>query len=1237
MMQEYGVKTLPSFIIIFTIMKLHLPTKLRAAVIAAMAFFAVVPAAQATEYDVSAATYSKVIQGKSVTATAGGSSGVEFTAPVSQMRGQEWTMIVSATGFNKYSSVFLKYGSGHFAGGADVYPDFLEAQLDYGFGLMLSDGYLVIATQFSEKYSGAISAYPYKLASKVSKAESVDLILSYTPTLWDDVNLSYTGGTLSVMDGFVTLSDGEKVQISSTPVFEDKPMPGNSKMEIWSTSELPSNASTTVTVILPGTETNWTLTGLTSLQKLVEGYFYEDTTTTGLAAHTWLKPEDKIYFIGKDAVLFTDEDKSVLNEIDTSISMDDPTTPAVIGLGAAAGKTLTMKNGDAILAKAEEAGGLKVTGAGTVAFNCVEDNTISKLTIDPGATLKLNNADHEQTLMLSPGKTSATSNITVSDGTVLLYLADTSAVQLGKLKGEADSTLLEVDGVGNLALKSVETAGNFNLYRDVTVQAGSVQAADITTDTATLKADSVTAKSLSTGSDAVIITGKEGNTFTAQKLTAGTDGVAVAGVQNAVVTLNEGSISSTGATSGTTFKKGSSLIETTSTAGTLGMTADGLTVAGNVAAGTVTLEDYDLTSGATLTATTLNASGDSAVAAKTKLGADTLELSDDATATAGTLEVGTLNIGGNAEAVAKTLTATSANLGGTSLTGAELQNAVLTADGAGFTSMVAESATVAGGYTLAGTSSAPAALNVTNLTVQDGSKLSHVAVNSATTITSSGAQTLEDVVFSAGYEGYTSNGADPIFTVGDTAGLTDVHLTGTISSADGVMLDKIVVNGETIDFSVPTSVTLLETVSGVNAPTDYELNITPFVEALLLKEGNKLVLQGYNNREEMVEQLSDTQDRTAAIQSMLEAYDKGEMKDELNEVFKYLGRKYMFGTTEEDLERSLQARGIALEAASGSSLANLTDAQRRGIEDVQKNLRNRIVQMGGQEEGILHGWDKGNVQAWAQGDGAFHTLSSGTEAAGYDFDIYGATVGANVDLNEHWTVGGALSAEFGSMTSKSSDNMEADTSSIYLNLFARHQKGHWTQMGIFTIGQDSIDTTRKVLDYTADGSTSGTSFSGYYELGYLIPLDEETRQLIQPIFNVSITSAKVDGFSESGSIGNAGLKYDGESLFYGSVGVGARYQAVLAQSVYERNTVLELRGQVNQHFGDSTDEATVSFLGGGSPYTVHGAECGDFGVQLGAGLTIPVYNQTTLFGDVDGEFRSKQTDFRANIGVRYEF
>ena len=331
------------------------------------------------------------------------------------------------------------------------------------------------------------------------------------------------------------------------------------------------------------------------------------------------------------------------------------------------------------------------------------------------------------------------------------------------------------------------------------------------------------------------------------------------------------------------------------------------------------------------------------------------------------------------------------------------------------------------------------------------------------------------------------------------------------------------------------------------------------------------------------------------------------------------------------MHTSLKSRQELLDAISGASLSTLADSQRRGVQDVQSSLRNRIIQMGGTRDDESLG-----IQAWAQADSSLTSSDSGDEAVGYDYNTWGATVGANVDLSENVVVGMSFSAAYGELDVDSADKATGNNDAYYVNFFTRHQTGRWTQLLILTVGSNDMDLTRKVDTLTASGSTSGSSYSAYYELGYTLGLNEDFTHVIQPMVSASITSAKVDGYKESGTIGNAALDYDGGSYVYGSVGIGLRYQGVIYESVFERNGVLELRGQITQDFGDTTDEATVS-MAGGKTNSVYGTDTSGTGFNLGAGLSIPVQMQTTIFADADMTIRTDYTGFRATVGFRYDF
>ena len=192
------------------------------------------------------------------------------------------------------------------------------------------------------------------------------------------------------------------------------------------------------------------------------------------------------------------------------------------------------------------------------------------------------------------------------------------------------------------------------------------------------------------------------------------------------------------------------------------------------------------------------------------------------------------------------------------------------------------------------------------------------------------------------------------------------------------------------------------------------------------------------------------------------------------------------------------------------------------------------------------------------------------------------------------------------------------------------------QMLILRAGWNDIDMERRVLGYSASGDTEGTTLSAYYELGYTIGLNYEYTHILQPMISVSLTSAKVDGYTEGGSLDNAALEYDGDSYIYGKVGIGARYQGVMYETVHERNAVVEARALITQDFGDTTEATKVS-LGGGSMYEVSGADTSGTGFELGAGVSIPVEQHTTLYADADLTVAPDYTGFRLDLGVRYDF
>ncbi|MGN0868302.1 MAG: autotransporter domain-containing protein [Akkermansia sp.] len=1233
-------------------MKLHLPTSLRVALLAAMVSLSAPSLWAAPTWGRYPTVYDPLDEA---------TGNYNLTQLPASLDSNDWQMDLSVSGTTaaKQNSVELvRYYSGK-NGTADLIASdggaagkWITAALNSGFGIIVFQGQLLVG------YSGVVThsepgfedtcklgAYSGKLGSAGSAFDMSISWIKESKTL-----------TISLNGEEVFSKEGISMTLGSS--------------NVCASGKVPEGMTMNMSVTMKGDNYAWIVSD-------AEGALSD----LDLNAHA----TQDFYFEGTNGVLNVTQNATLTGKIMAGAPIGSKEEP-MVGFNIASGVTLTTG-----VDSGAEKFNLTVTGGGTLALRGTGMiSTTKSLSLLGESSLVFSGVDGS--VVFGSGTISATSSISATGSSSSLTVGlGGASTELARLSATKDLT---ISGKGNLTVTEAQATGKI-----VVGVTGNLTAQNMTGGTVEFWGGNV---------DVGTITGNvtiNGATETSCVVKVGrfTGDVTLNGGRlNAVDTTFVGSVTVAGGYAVFGNRTGFAMTQSGGTSVFGSLANSTLTISsGTMQAESVenltveyTYQDANWNSVTETALTGVTTTGrflwnGSTFGTSGTLRADTVRLMNGLTLQAQTLSVGTLEnlpgaVAGGTIAVG-TLTATTVNLdgndwgggipdplsvragelsittltnlGGLSGSAVKMTGADLHLNRGSFATIGTQDALttleVAAGYHLSGNTSAALITN-TDMTVGDGTRLSNFRVSGNTAIAATGTQYLDAVTFVRGYDGYTQSttttyalrAATPgsVFAVSDVNGLDSVTVTGTVAD-DGLHISRLIINGTGLAFSEESSDTYTifdrgvaefenEALISLSDPDGYLLNIAPFVQASLALDENtgRISLTGQNRTTEIVQELSDAPNRTTVLSNMLSCYRENTLSDEMLAVFNYAGNI-------NDPSVTMADRQQALSAASGASLASLTDAQRRGVRDAQKNIRNRVVQMGGSgAEGVLRdGWVSAGLQAWAQADGAYHSLSQKQDVAGYDYSVYGTTIGANVDLTPHWVVGGAFSAEFGSLNGKGDDHLDADINSYYLNFFARYQKGHWTHLGILTIGFDDIDTNRKVLGYSADGSTSGTSFSGYYELGYLIPLNEEGTQLIQPIVSLSLTAASLSSFTESGSIGNAGLKYDSQDLVYGNIGVGARYQAVIGSSVDGRNSVLELRAQLNEHFGDKTDEAELSFIGGGQKMRVKGTDSGSFGVQIGAGLSVPVGVSTTLFTDADAEFVSDYTDVRVNLGLRYDF
>ncbi len=334
-----------------------------------------------------------------------------------------------------------------------------------------------------------------------------------------------------------------------------------------------------------------------------------------------------------------------------------------------------------------------------------------------------------------------------------------------------------------------------------------------------------------------------------------------------------------------------------------------------------------------------------------------------------------------------------------------------------------------------------------------------------------------------------------------------------------------------------------------------------------------------------------------------------------------------------------KAAGDKLAAAvAGASVAAVGSAALGDVDRQLKAIRNRMTTMGVDQ--CVVNEDMPYVNAWINAEGDYREMSSDGTLAGYTLSTWGGTVGMDVDVNPALTFGLAATAMYGDFTAESADIAEGDLDSYYLSAFARVTHRAWVHSFVATVGKHDLTLSRTVNygagSYSTEGSTEGMSFGLLYEVGRTYALDEDATTCWQPVFNVAYRHVGIDGYTETGS--DAAMRYGDQSLDMVTFGLGARLQTAFGENIYNRTSLFEMRALAKLDAGDRESEADVAFAGIGHGSTVKSAETGAFGLELGAGLTVPVGQESgSLFFDASLELRADYTNVNGTVGYRINF
>ena len=315
----------------------------------------------------------------------------------------------------------------------------------------------------------------------------------------------------------------------------------------------------------------------------------------------------------------------------------------------------------------------------------------------------------------------------------------------------------------------------------------------------------------------------------------------------------------------------------------------------------------------------------------------------------------------------------------------------------------------------------------------------------------------------------------------------------------------------------------------------------------------------------------------------------------------------------------------------GQALAGDMERQLNAIRNraIMDNFRHDVVTLDGKDRSLE---PQNKAFAWVNAEGNRAEQKSDRTTAGYTLNSWGGTLGAGVQVNNNFTLGLAITAMYGDLQSDGPDSLDGDMDTTYLSAFARYQRGSWSHSFIGSLGNMEAEYKRTALGYTNMGDTEGSAFGLMYELSRDYSLDD--RSSISPVFNISYRHTVVDSYYEQGA--DIPLSVGKQDLDTVTVALGARYASIVGQRMLNCACTFEARALAKYDFGDTRSSATVGFMGYAPRTTIESAERGAAGLELGAGIAVPV-GSGSIFADGAVELRSDYTNFNATVGYKIQF
>lgn len=319
----------------------------------------------------------------------------------------------------------------------------------------------------------------------------------------------------------------------------------------------------------------------------------------------------------------------------------------------------------------------------------------------------------------------------------------------------------------------------------------------------------------------------------------------------------------------------------------------------------------------------------------------------------------------------------------------------------------------------------------------------------------------------------------------------------------------------------------------------------------------------------------------------------------------------------------------------------------------------RLAALGVEQEGLTTG-----NGLWVQGYGDRGIQDERRGVDGYDTSSVGMAMGIDRALDDvgDTRLGFAFGYARGNVTNSGNTvNNRIDVDSYLGTVYASHNYEQWYLNGAVGFGRHVYDTSRQLLQHSANGSHDSWQVAARVDAGF--PLLFGDNLAFIPMASFDYSHVRESGYSERGRtsvllptdpdipvdfrvpefelVGSPiNLHVDGRDVDSYRAGLGGKLIYTLQEPDWAAE--LELHAMLRHEFGDIAQDTTARFLvaGLGSDFKSPGLEPARDGIQLGGRVRLTgadENDQLTLLTSYDADIRDEYFGQTVTLNVRWDF